>query len=290
MLRIPATIFAGLLGLAFGSFLNVCVSRWPRGESVVHPRSHCRACGRSLAWWENVPLLSWIALRGRCRSCGSRIGVRYALVEATVGLLWSTLVWYSNEDVFAADVPARLRALNIAATACGLGLFWLLVALAALDAENLWLPDFLTYPGIAVGILLKPVFEQFGYHSDTAPRPLHALLSSAGSAAAAGAIILFIRWIYRAVRGREGLGLGDAKLMALLGAWLGLQLAVLSLFLGVVLGAAAAVFVLATRSRRTDSPSALVKLPLGTFLCIGGMVSALWGKQILSAYLHWAGL
>jgi len=287
MLRILATTFAALLGLAFGSFLNVCLTRWPLDESIVTPRSHCRACARTLAWWENIPLLSWLALRGRCRTCGAWIGVRYPLVEAAVTALWATLVWYSNEDVFVPGIPANLRALNIAATLCSLAFFWLLVALAVLDAEHLWLPDFLTWPGMAVGIALKVVFEQFGYHPGRAPRPLNTLLVSAASSAAAAGLILFIRWSYRLVRRREGLGLGDAKLMALLAAWLGLPLALLALFLGVLVGASVAIaFLLSPASRRAKGAWAVAKLPLGTFLCIGGAVSALWGQQILNAYLR----
>src|SRR5579863_972778 len=93
MIRIWGTTIAALLGLAFGSFLNVCVTRWPAGESVVKPRSHCRACGRALTWWENVPLVSWLALRGRCRTCGVWIGWRYAVVEAAVGAVWAIIAW-----------------------------------------------------------------------------------------------------------------------------------------------------------------------------------------------------
>jgi leader peptidase (prepilin peptidase) / N-methyltransferase len=289
MLRILATIFAALLGLCFGSFLNVCLSRWPEGESVAHPRSHCRSCARTLAWWENIPLLSWIALRGRCRTCSARISLRYPLVEAAVATLWALLVWYSNEDVFALDVPAHLRALNIAATLCGLAFLWLLIALAALDAEHLWLPDSLTYPGIVLGIALKIAFEQLGYHQSGSPQPLRALLIAVASAAAAAALILLIRWLYWLMRRREGLGLGDAKLMALLAAWLGLPLAMVALFLGVALGAIAAVIILAGRSRRTGSSWAATPLPFGTFLCLGGILNALWGQQILAAYLRWSG-
>jgi len=287
MLRILATIFAALFGLAFGSFLNVCLSRWPAGESIVHPRSHCRSCGRTLAWWENVPLLSWIALRGRCRTCRTRISLRYPLVEGAVGALWALLVWYSNEDVFVPDIPAQLRALNIVATLASLGFFWLLVALAALDAEHLWLPDFLTWPGIVAGIALKVAFEQFGYHPDSEPHPFRVLLQFTVLTAAAAAIILVIRLVYWLIRRREGLGLGDAKLMALLAAWLGLPLALLALFLGVVLGAAVAIaFLLTPASRRSERAWRAAKLPFGTFLCIGGMVSALWGQQILDAYFR----
>ena len=98
MIRVLGTVFAAMLGLAFGSFLNVCLSRWPQGESIVHPRSHCRRCGRTLAWWENIPLVSWIALRGRCRGCGAWIGWRYVLVECAVAAVWSLLAWRSMGD------------------------------------------------------------------------------------------------------------------------------------------------------------------------------------------------
>lgn len=286
MLRILATLFAALFGLAFGSFLNVCVSRWPRGESVARPRSRCMHCGRTLAWWENVPLLSWLVLRGRCRTCREPIGLRYPIVEAAVAGLWATLVWYSNADVFAPDMDGEMRALNIVATLGGLVFLWLLVALAAVDAEQFWLPDFLTWPGILAGIVLKVAFGQFGYH--TGPRPWQALLDAVVASAAAGLVILLVRWTYWLIRRREGLGLGDAKLMAMIAAWLGLQLAMLSLFLGVVLGAAMAVFVL-LKKRQGASAWAAAKLPLGTFLSIGAMISALWGQQIMNAYLAWAG-
>src|SRR5580692_3367600 len=101
MIRILGTIFAGLLGLAFGSFLNVCLSRWPEGESVVKPRSHCRNCDHMLAWWENVPVVSWIVLRGRCRNCGTAISLRYPLVEFGVGVLWADVAWHDAGLAFA---------------------------------------------------------------------------------------------------------------------------------------------------------------------------------------------
>ena len=93
MMRMLATVFAGLFGLAFGSFLNVCLSRWPHEESIVHPGSHCRQCQRTLAWWENIPVISWIALGGRCRTCRAWIGLRYPLVEISVAVLWATRNW-----------------------------------------------------------------------------------------------------------------------------------------------------------------------------------------------------
>jgi len=192
--------------------------------------------------------------------------------------------------VFALDVPDHLRALNIWATLGGFAFLWLLVALAALDAEHLWLPDSLTFPGIVLGIAMKVVFEQFGYHASGTPQVLHALLFSVASAAAAAALILLIRWLYWLIRRREGVGLGDAKLMALLAAWLGLPLGMLALFFGVTFGAMGAVVVLAAGSRRSFGARAATALPFGTFLCAGGIVSAFWGRQILDAYLRWSGL
>ncbi|UWZ82757.1 prepilin peptidase [Occallatibacter riparius] len=279
MLRIIGTIFAALLGLCFGSFLNVCLSRWPAGESVVHPRSHCRACGRTLAWWENVPLVSWVALRGRCRGCGVWIRVRYPLVEAAVGVTWALMAWKS----WKAFLPVEYAA--------GMMFFlWLLIGLAVLDSEYLWLPDAMTLTGIGVGFLWWLIQgEQVGW-------ALHVPSDRWGDAKGIGmrllaiaisaTIILIIRWIYWLIRRREGMGLGDAKLMAMLAAWLGLEGALLSLFLGVVLGAVYAVGTLMMRSRRGEGSWATAQLPLGTFLCIGGIVSALWGQSIIGAYLR----
>ncbi len=105
MIRILGTIFAGLLGLAFGSFLNVCLTRWPEDESIVHPRSHCRNCDHTLAWWENIPLFSWLFLRGRCRNCRTWIGIRYPLVELAVGVLWAVAVWRFPANLFDPDLP-----------------------------------------------------------------------------------------------------------------------------------------------------------------------------------------
>ena len=283
MIRILGTVFAALLGLAFGSFLNVCLSRWPEGESVVTPRSHCRNCARVLAWWENVPLVSWVALRGRCRGCGSWIGWRYVVVEAAVGGLWAEVAWRSYQ----AFLPVEFAA--------GMMLFmWVLVGLAVLDAEHLWLPDVVTVPTIAIGIVWRFLQgEQPGWalHMPT-------FTSNDGKAfserllgiVAAAALILLIRWTYWLIRRREGIGLGDAKLMALLAAWLGLRSAILAFCLGVIFGAVVALVLLAIPAGlRRDDRWALNKLPLGTFLCIGGIVSGLWGQQIIGAYMRWAG-
>jgi leader peptidase (prepilin peptidase)/N-methyltransferase len=302
MICILGTIFAGLLGLAFGSFLNVCLSRWPQGENVVKPRSHCRQCGRTLAWWENIPLVSWLALCGRCRTCHAWIGWRYPLVELAVGVLWGAVAWGFGPNVLDPNLPRFALYVSLLSSLGMMIFYWLLVALAVLDGENLWLPNWLTLPGIASGFLFT-VFE-FVIMAELSPntqrRPLSpqylrgqewpVAWSSLLGILAAAALILLIRWLYWLIRRREGIGLGDAKLMAMLAAWLGLPGALLAFVLGVVLGAVVALVLLAVPSARRESESwAASKLPLGTFLCIGGIVSSLWGQPIIAAYLHWAG-
>ena len=296
MIRILGTIFAGLFGLAFGSFLNVCLSRWPQGESIVQPRSHCGHCGRTLTWWENVPLVSWLALRGRCRTCRAWIGWRYPLVELVVGALWATTAWQSL-DPLVLDHLLYSHSLQVATyigISTGVGnavLCWLLVALAAFDAEHFWLPDWITLPGIGVGFFLVLVREtMIGESGSMKYVAERTALISIVSILGAAALILLIRWVYWLIRRREGIGLGDAKLMALLAAWLGLPGALLAFVVGVVLGALVALSQLAIPASRNQSGRwAASKLPLGTFLCIGGIVSSLWGQPILDAYQRWAG-
>jgi leader peptidase (prepilin peptidase)/N-methyltransferase len=299
MIRILGTIFAGLLGLAFGSFLNVCLSRWPAGESVVAPRSHCRSCEHKLAWWENIPLVSWVFLRGRCRGCAAWIGWRYPLVEFAVGVLWADAVWNSSVWTFAPDDQSVNLYNGIAGVVGRVILYWLLVALAMLDAEHLWLPNFLTIPSIVVGcgifflqfeLASGPVLSRFGAEALRRQLLTRMVYQWLLGIIAAASLILLIRWLYKLIRHREGIGLGDAKLMAMLAAWLGLPGALLSFAIGALLGAAVAVVLLVLPSARTDPQSwGASKLPLGTFLCIGGIVSSLWGQPIIAAYLRWAG-
>jgi leader peptidase (prepilin peptidase)/N-methyltransferase len=169
--------------------------------------------------------------------------------------------------------------------------FWVLVALAWLDAEKLWLPDWLTVPGIALGFILTTILAPLddSWWLDRATWKQAAVVDLV-SIALAAALILIIRWVYWLIRRREGIGLGDAKLMALLAAWLGFPGALLAFGLGVLLGSLAAVILLVVPSARRDSATwAMSKLPLGTFLSIGGIVSSLWGEQLIAVYLRWAG-
>jgi leader peptidase (prepilin peptidase)/N-methyltransferase len=202
-------------------------------------------------------------------------------VEAAVGGLWAVVVWRAWDSLFPIEWAA------------GMMLFlYVLVALAVLDAEHLWLPDALTLPGIALGLAWWVLQEEQIERASRLPRSLledarDIGLRLLGVMVAAG-LIWLIRWVYWLVRRREGMGLGDAKLMALLAAWLGLPGGLLAFGLGVVLGAVVAVVgVLAKRDR--DESWGLGKLPLGTFLCVGGVVSGMWGREIIAAYLRWAG-
>jgi leader peptidase (prepilin peptidase) / N-methyltransferase len=291
MIRICCTVLAGLLGLAFGSFLNVCLSRWPEGESVVQPHSHCRSCGRTLAWWENLPVLSWLALRGKCRTCGAGIGWRYPAVELAVGLIWAAVVWQATAGSFEQLVFSEKPGAAVAIVFLKFVFLWLLVALAILDAEHLWLPNWLTLTGIALGsvnLLIGVTSARRFFIVEPGP-VMDAVYWLAGVVASA-MLILLIRWTYWLIRRREGIGLGDAKLMAMLGAWLGLSGALLSFGIGVVLGAVFALIALAVPAARRKSETWLAaKLPLGTFLCIGGIISALWGQPIIDTYRRWAG-
>jgi len=299
MLHIMGTLFSGLLGLSFGSLLNVCVLRWPRGESIVRPRSHCRGCGRTLAWWEILPVVSWIFLRGRCRTCHIQVSCRYPLIELAVGVPCAIAGWQWLGGLLAPDLPPLFYYSSMVVFLGKMILTWLLVALAILDAENLWLPDWLTLPGAAIGLIVTlsrvklELDSVLIMHGSIGPE-WRVLLQFAFrwllGILAAAALILMIRWVYWLIRRREGIGLGDAKLMAMLAAWLGLPGALLSFGLGALLGALAGVVLLAVPATRNSSEGwATTKLPLGTFLCVGGMFSSLWGEPIIAAYMRWAG-
>lgn len=300
MIRTLVTVFAGLLGLAFGSFLNVCLSRWPEGEGIVHPRSHCRNCGHTLAWWENIPLVSWIVLRGRCRECKTWIGIRYPLVELTVGGLWAYTASTLHSCLFECGLPFTAIAPDLIAAIGTAVFYWLLVALAVLDSENLWLPNMLTIPGIVLGFLftiLKAILIAFSpvhntvTHMEALEYEVGPVIKSTALAIVLSAgLLLLVRWLYWLFRRREGMGLGDVKLIAMLAAWLGLFPTLVAFLISTVVGAIAGLIVIAIPSKRDDGEGwATTKLPFGTFLCIGGIISSVWGERIIAAYLHMIG-
>jgi len=286
-IQLIGTIFAALLGLAFGSFLNVVLIRFPEDESIVTPRSHCRNCEHTLTWWENLPLISFFLLRGRCRSCHAGIPLRYPITEVVIGLLWACCWRRFSAPLLAAnsatesEVHLVLHTLTAIAGNCLL--CWMLVALATLDAEYFWLPNLLTYPGIALGF----VFTVEQAWSNSAAFVPENLLHAAGhcllAILAAGGLILLIRLAYWIVRREEGMGLGDAKLMAMLGAWLGIRGSMES-FIVAMLAATAAAFVwlLVLAVRGKTSEWAKMPLPFGTFLSIAALAEVFYPQWILS--------
>lgn len=263
-----------LFGLCVGSFLNVCIHRLPRGESVVHPRSRCPQCGRPIAAYDNIPLLSYLVLRGRCRHCQARISPQYPLVELLTGL--ALLLAYLQFDVSLAGAKAALLAAA-------------LIVLIFTDLRQRLLPDRITLPGIAVGL----VFAFFLPLNDgamvllvrtlleTTPPPLAASLGDALLGAALGAGILFgLGELWYRLRKVEAMGLGDVKMMALVGVFLGPKLTMLTLLLGSLAGSLlGSLFILLARK------DARYELPFGTFLGAAALTALFWGDWLIAAYL-----
>jgi leader peptidase (prepilin peptidase) / N-methyltransferase len=244
-------VSAALFGLVIGSFLNVCIYRLPRDLSIVWPASHCTTCDRDLAWYENIPILSYLALRGRCRTCGERISPVYPIIEA-------------------------LTAAVFVATYAAFGVSWLLpirllfgcamIVLLVIDLQHQILPNEITLAGIPLGIaasLLAP------------PGWRDSLIG----AAAGGGMLWLMAWGYERLRHHEGLGFGDVKMLAMIGAFLGWQLMLLILVAASVLGSLTALGLMLARRAGWQS-----KLPLGTFLAGAAIPASLWGWRVVDWY------
>ncbi|GGG75576.1 prepilin peptidase [Edaphobacter dinghuensis] len=289
------------LGLIFGSFLNVCIARLPQGQSVVHPRSRCPQCGAGIRWYDNLPVLSWLLLRGRCRDCKHPIALHYPLVEIGLGLWFMAqaadiymLLAFSKPHDLVSDVIVHV----------GIALLgFLLIGLMVMDWQTQLLPDVFTLGGIAVSFFLTCVRAIFlaPNEDDVILHNQQIQISSPGSSAGQGnvfltgperllgewllavsiavVILLVVRWLYKALRHREGMGLGDVKLFGLLAAFLGFWSATLALFLGVLFASAYAVILLAR-----GKAGAASKLAFGSFLAAGGLIAALYGEKIINAY------
>ena len=295
MTQLCYAAIAFILGLLFGSFLNVCISRGPKGESIVHPRSRCLKCEATIRWYDNIPVLSWLILRGRCRDCKQSISLAYPLVELAVAL-WFTLLAAQLQSAH----PSVIYILEIVSIAI---LGFLLIGLTVIDWQTLTLPDAFTLTGIAVGLFLVCIQAIFlGPNEDQVRLTQHSLhLTSPGGvtdngnvfltgpenlifgriAAIVGAalLLLIVRWLYKALRHREGMGLGDVKLLAMIAAFLGFWPSILALFIGVLLASIyGAILLVRGKAERTT------KLAFGSFLAIGGLVSAQFGERIISIY------
>jgi len=278
MSDIPTWFFLtslGLFGLLFGSFANVVVWRWPRGESLWSPGSHCPCCGTPIRWYDNVPVLSWFVLGGRCRACGESISGRYPLVEALSGALW----------VFAGVLygPAWRTAVAIV-------LFYLLLVLTFIDLDHYRLPNPLVGLLAAAGVISVALTQFAGV--ELAPligvaeaglwsRPLVVAL---GGALAGGGLSFGIALAYGAVRGRAGFGMGDVKLLAALGPFLGLY-TLMALVIGSFVGAGVGV-----ATARGEAPLSQRRIPFGPFIALGAVASVALGPSLWGWYARLVGL
>jgi leader peptidase (prepilin peptidase) / N-methyltransferase len=244
-------LFVALFGACVGSFLNVCIYRLPRRESLLWPGSRCTSCGRSLSWYENLPILSWVALRGRCRTCHAPVSVMYPAVE-----ILTALTFVSGYLLYGLTALAAVRVFF----ACAL------IVLFVTDLQHKILPNILTLPGIVVGFACS-LFLPPGWRD------------SLIGIVVGGGVLFAIAEAYYRVRGEEGLGMGDVKLLGMIGAFLGWKLVLLTLVLASFTGSVFGVALIA--SGRGNMKFAL---PFGTFLAVGALVASIWGTPIVDWY------
>ena len=265
---------AFVVGLTIGSFLNVCIHRLPKGESIVHPRSRCPHCGRMIAAYDNVPVLSYLWLRGRCRHCHSRISPFYPLIELLTGLTF--LLVYHRWGIS----PPAVKAVLLASA---------LIVLTFTDLRERLLPDRITFPGIAAGFLfalwlpLEDGTAALLLRLLGGPNLPAVLLSVADALLGAllGAGLLFaLGEIWYRLRRVEAMGLGDVKMMGMVGLFLGIKLTVLTLLLGSLLGSLLGGLFLLLAGKDTR-----YELPFGTFLGVAALIALFWGPQLVASYL-----
>lgn len=268
---------AGLLGLLIGSFLNVVIHRLPKmmqresdnyvahesGKPLPHqdrydlimPRSACPHCGHAISAWENIPIFSYLALRGKCVECKAPISARYPAVELLTGALSFYLVWHFGSG--AAGLASLLFA-------------WLLVAMTFIDADTQLLPDDLTYPLLWAGLLIN-------LQGTFVP------LADAVIGAAAGYLVLWsVYWLFKLTTGKEGMGYGDFKLLAALGAWLGWKMLPVIILLSSLVGAVVGIALIVLSKHGKEKP-----IPFGPYLAAAGMIAMLYGSAITEAYLDY---
>ena len=239
------------LGLVVGSFLNVCVYRLPRGGSVVRPLSHCTRCGHTLRWFDNVPVVSYLILRGRCRTCLESISIMYPVVELVAPVLFLIQYWQVGWQPL---LGIRL------VFSCAM------IVLFLIDLQHRILPNVVTIPGVVIG-LVASFFVEPGWHS------------AALGVAVGWGLLRTISEVYFQIRGEEGLGMGDVKMLAMIGAFLGWQLMLFTLLFASLLGSLVGVVMIVLR--RGDVKYAL---PFGSFLAISALVSTMVGKPFITWY------
>jgi len=272
-------LFAFIFGAAIGSFLNVVIHRVPIGESIVFPNSACPNCGLAIKPYDNIPLLSWAALRGKCRNCKAPISARYIAVELLTALLFVVVYWQVGFDAF------LIVALAFVAS---------MIALIFIDAEHMILPNVITYPLLVFSILVRIVFPNIfagRYINDIGWWPLifsdgqtSILASLAGAllgAVVGGGFLWLVGAVWKRLRGVEAMGLGDVKMMAAVGALLGWRLTLLSTFLAAFVGAVIGVILISKQKDRDMQ----TQIPFGIFLGAGSVIALLFGDRIITWYL-----
>lgn len=251
--------FAAVIGLCIGSFLNVCIHRLPYGESVVWPPSHCPRCRKRISWWENIPVFSYIILRGRCRGCKSRISPRYFVVELLSAIL-SAACWFYFGDV-------KLY----------LAYYFLLIAplivVAFIDLEQRIIPNVISLPGIIAG---------FGTHMLVAGQPFLKLaaIDSAIGVLVGGGFLYLVAFSYEKLRGEQGMGEGDIKLAAMLGAFFGWRAIIFILLISSLIGSIVGLIWIAINRKGMK-----FAIPFGTFLSLGGIIHLFFGTRFINWYL-----
>jgi len=246
-------LIVSLLGCCIGSFLNVCIYRIPKAKSLVRPGSFCPGCGKPIRWHDNVPLLSFAILRGRCRDCGCRIPLRYPLVELFTALVSLLLYWhFGPTGAFAA--------------------YWMfacaLIVIAFIDLETGEVPDVISIPALAAGVIMMSVFRL-----DGASNTGWAFLDSIAGILAGGLMMLLMGTAGELIFRKEAVGGGDVKLMAMIGAFLGWRVCVLTFFIAPLTGFGVAMFMKIKYKAET--------VPYAPYLAMGAMVSLLWGNRII---------
>jgi len=267
-----------MFGAVVGSFLNVVIHRVPNEQSIVFPNSACPHCGTPIKAYDNIPILSWLLLRGKCRSCSGPIAARYPSVELLTALLFVLVYWHIGLTPI---LPVYL------------GFVSAMVALIFIDAEHMILPNVITYPlliaAVAVRVLFPLIFTE-NYFSDTLYAPvvylmekpawLVSLFGAAVGALVGGGSLWIVGELWKRLRGVDAMGLGDVKMMLGVGALLGWRLAALSIFLGAFSGAAIGLILIAKQKDRNLQ----TQIPFGVFLGTGSILSLLFGEQLIAWY------
>jgi leader peptidase (prepilin peptidase)/N-methyltransferase len=248
---VPEIVLA-LFGLVIGSFLNVCIHRLPLKQSVVRPGSRCPDCGYALRWYDNVPVVSYAMLGGKCRSCARPISMQYPLIEAMTALVF-VMHWYA----FGATAMLPVRILF----ACAL------IVLFMIDLEHQILPDVITLPGIVIGLVVSVFLP---------PGPVQSLLGIL----LGGGLLWAIAEAWLRLRKVEAMGFGDVKMLAMVGAWLGVKMVVVTFVLSSMMGGVVGAVLIA--SRRADMAT---RVPFGTMLAVAALIASLYGGPLLAWYL-----